>query len=307
VLRSELLNKSSPRFPKFWRAADASGVNNSKTDCPVCEISSYQDYASGYSRLADLLGRPENEAAASDVESLHNLLTRRNNATGSLGLSDCLFLAAFVRIVSPKRIIEIGTGSGFSAALLALAIRSQSSGQNGVCVDTIDVNAEYFGNENLNVGFEIQHLLPDLSDAVRVHAPRQSDFIGNLAKPDELELVFIDADHQHPRPLLDVLRVAPFVRGCGWILLHDTRLGSMGCGSEKAGCSYAACFGAEWLFEAWPFRKISGGNVGAIQLPREKRQLLPTAKKLLKLPFEVRDQRNRHLRSEVRKCFTQLR
>jgi predicted O-methyltransferase YrrM len=294
------------RLRRFRPAASKSLVNNSKIDCPVCEISSYQDYASGYHRLAVLLDHPGKEAAASDVESIHRLLVQRDNPIGSLALSDCLFLTAFVRIIGPRRIVEIGTGSGFSAALLALAIQSQRADRHAVTVDTIDTNAEYFGNENLNVGFQIQCLLPDLSNTVRVHAPRESDFITNLAKPDELEIAFVDADHQHPRPLLDVLRLAPYVRGGGWILLHDIRLGSMS-GSENAEGSYDVCFGAEWLFNSWPFRKIAGGNIGAIQLPPERKQILPTARKLLRLPFEVRNQRPRHLRSEVRKCFAQLR
>lgn len=65
---------------------------------------------------------------------------------------------------------------------------------------------------------------------------RDSSHVCLLAQREERELVFIDAHHCHPNPLLDLLLVAPFMRGGGWII----RLGSIGTDSP---------FGAEWLFQ----------------------------------------------------------
>ena len=45
--------------------------------------------------------------------------------------------------------------------------------------------------------------------------------------------------------------------------------------------------GAELLFESWPFRKISGGNIGAVQLPQEKSALIPFALRLMSVPYEI--------------------
>ena len=39
-------------------------------------------------------------------------------------------------------------------------------------------------------------------------------------------MAFIDANHQHPCPLLDLLRIVR-ARSAGWILLHDIRLGTL--------------------------------------------------------------------------------
>jgi hypothetical protein len=45
--------------------------------------------------------------------------------------------------------------------------------------------------------------------------------------------------------------------------------------------------GAQWLFEAWPFEKISGGNIGALRLPSNLRDLVPFALAMLRIPSEL--------------------
>jgi predicted O-methyltransferase YrrM len=246
--------------------------------------------------------------ARRELELLRLLIDRRTNPVGSLGIADCLFMTAFVSIIRPRRMIEIGTGSGFSSAVLACAIDPQGANSCKPCVDTLDVHATYFGDRELPVGFEIPRLIGEFPGSVRVHAPCQSDYIRNLASPNELEMVFIDANHQHPCPLLDLLRIVPFVRSAGWILLHDIRLGTLVEESRKKGVpvAYEAVFGAEWLFEEWPWTKIDGGNIGAIQLPMERKAIWGPMRRLMKRPFEVCEQSYRPLRDEVGKAARML-
>jgi hypothetical protein len=88
----------------------------------ACEIHSYQEYELGYRKLATTLGRASSKPAPRELELLRLLIDRRTKPVGSLGLADCLFMTAFVSIIRPRRMIEIGTGSGFSSAVLACAI-----------------------------------------------------------------------------------------------------------------------------------------------------------------------------------------
>ena len=275
-----------------------------KQSCPIpiaCKIQSYQEYELGYHELATTLGRASSRPAPRELELLRSLIDRRTNPVGSLGLMDCLFLTAFVSIIRPRRIIEIGTGSGFSSAVLACAIDPQGADAYEPCVDTLDAHATYFGDRELPVGFEVPRLISEFPRAVRVHAPRESDYIRNLAFPNELDVAFIDANHQHPCPLLDLLRLVPYVRSGGWILLHDIRLGTLVEESRKNGVpvAYEAAFGAEWLFGEWPWTKIDGGNIGAIQLPTERKAIWGPMRRLMKRPFEVCEESYRRLRDEV--------
>ena len=267
----------------------------------ACKIQSYQEYELGYRKLATTLGRASSKPAPGELELLRLLIDRRTNPVGSLGIPDCLFMTAFVSIIRPRRMIEIGTGSGFSSALLACAIDPRRTDSCTPCVDTLDAHATYFGDRELPVGFEVPRLISEFPRAVRIHAPRESDYIQNLAFPNELDMAFIDANHQHPCPLLDLLRLVPYVRSGGWILLHDIRLGTLVEESRKNGVpvAYEPVFGAEWLFDEWPWTKIDGGNIGAIQLPMERKAIWGPVRRLMKRPFEVCEQSYRRLRDEV--------
>jgi Methyltransferase domain len=266
-----------------------------------CEIRSYQEYETGYRDLAVALDRAETTPRPGELERIRELVARRSNPAGSLGLADCLFLAAFASIIRPRRIVEIGTGSGFSSALLASVMHLQRPHLRAPCLDTFDIHTTYFGDAKLPVGFEIPKLISEFAELVRVHAPGESTLIGKLVEKDELELAFIDGNHQHPCVLLDLLRIAPYVRSDSWILLHDIRLGTMVEESRNAGAPlpFEAVFGAEWLFNDWPWSKIDGGNIGAIQLPEQKKALRGFAKKLMKRPLEVCEQSYHRMHCEV--------
>jgi methyltransferase family protein len=204
-------------------------------------------------------------------------------------MGDLLFLHAFVNVLAPDRVVEIGTLSGFSAAVIADAVAHQRPESESVVVDTIDLSQHCLTDETKPVGFEIPLLVPRLSSRIRVHAGKDARYIEQIARAGELQLVFIDADHQHPRPTLDLIRVSRFVRPGGWVVVHDIELGSLGERMRAAGAAldYGSSSGAQWLFEAWPFGKISGGNIGALRLPSNLRDLVPFALAMLRIPSEL--------------------
>ena len=267
----------------------------------VCEFHSLDDYPSKHARLAHLLGHPERGPAPGELDFLRSIQNRGIHYTGAIGSSDYLFLTAVASILAPVRAVEIGTSTGFSSALIAAALHWRHPHVRGPLVDTIDLHSRYVVDRTKPIGFEIPDLLPELSDAVRVHTSRESEYLRELARRDDLAFVFIDADHQHPCPLLDLLRVAPYVRKAGWVLLHDIELGTMGVNAKEKGepLAYGAPFGAEWLFDRWPFPKISGGNIGAVQLPLNKSEIAPLALKLMLLPFEIGPKSHRSMRQAL--------
>lgn len=257
----------------------------------ICEINSVADFDSSYTQLAAMLGYAGKTPPSGELEFLRGLENLQTEYQGRIGMSDSLFLTAFVSILAPLRVVEIGTLAGFSAAIIAAALRRQHEGEETSWVDTIDVNAKCPIDETRPTGFEITESFSELASMIRLHVPHDSSIVSELAKRDELELVFIDADHRHPRPLLDLLRLAPYMKSGGWILLHDIRLGTIGREASKTGQKFCwgTAYGAEWLFDYWPFRKISGGNIGAIQFPHEKSALIPFALRLMSIPSELED------------------
>ena len=255
----------------------------------VCEINSLAHFNAGYARLASILGHAGGDSSPRELEFLNSIAKRRTSYPGNIGPSDYFFLTAFVSILAPQRVIEIGTLTGFSAAIIAAALARRHGSDGASWVDTIDINVECAIDRTRPSGFEIPEGFPELVPLIRLHVPRNATFASQIAKRDELQVIFIDADHRHPMPLLDLLRVAPWVRSGGWILLHDIQWGTMGRRAAEGGQTphWRASYGAEWLFDHWPFRKISGGNIGAVQLPREKNALIPFALRMMSIEFET--------------------
>jgi cephalosporin hydroxylase len=255
----------------------------------VCEIATPDRYEDGLRELAGYLSRPAPVRAAKGG-SLEHLLAHQRNCSGAIGMGDVLFLHAFVNVLAPDRVVEIGTLSGFSAAVIADAVvQHQRPESESVIVDTIDLSQRCFTDQTKPVGFEIPRLVPGLSSRIRVHAGKDARHVEQIAHAEELQLVFIDADHQHPRPALDLIRVSRFVRPGGWVVVHDIDLGSLGERMRAAGTplDHGSPSGAQWLFEAWPFEKISGGNIGALRLPTDLRDLVPFALAMLRIPPEL--------------------
>jgi predicted O-methyltransferase YrrM len=271
---------ASRLFPDLFR-------KSVRSEAETCEFDTLDNYEARYRFLAQLLGRSEKTLPPDELAFLRSIEGYAGRA-GTIHVGDCLFLTAFVSILAPYRAIEIGTLGGFSAAVIAAAIRRQHPEEKGVLVDTIDRNTHSLLERDKPVGFLLGDMFPAFAEAVRIHAPAESGIVSEFAGRDEIEFAFVDADHQHPRPLLDLARLGPFLGAGAWVLFHDIRLGTHT--AEKGdleSLAFGAPFGAEWLFQDWPFRKISGGNIGAVQIPADKSAMVAPALRLMKRPFEV--------------------
>jgi cephalosporin hydroxylase len=261
----------------------------------VGEFKSFEQFEIKYRQLAEELGHSGKIPAPGEMDFLHAMVDLDDvRYPGGIGSRDYFFLTALVSILAPRRVIEIGTLTGFSTAIIAAAIYRQHGaglppGREEITVDTIDSHTHCSIDTTRPIGFEIPELIPSLTSTVRVHTGRESDFVREIAALGEFGLAFIDADHRHPWPLLDVLRLAPYLETGGWILLHDIQLGTYGQAERDAGKQLegGTPFGAEWLFERWPFRKIRSFHIGAIELPPRKDALVPFALELMEEPFEL--------------------
>ena len=275
----------------------------------VGEFRNWEQFEIKYRQLAEELGQAGKTPAPGEVDFLHKMVDLDDvRYPGGIGSRDYFFLTCLVSILAPRRVIEIGTLTGFSTAIIAAAIYHQHGILDEVTVETIDSHTHCSIDKTRPIGFEIPDLIPDLVSTVRVHTGRESDVVGEIATPGEFGLAFIDADHRHPWPLLDVLRLAPYVESRGWIILHDIQLGTYGEAERAAGRKHEAGtpYGAEWLFERWPFRKIRSFHIGAIELPASRAALVPFALELMDQPFEITGKASKRIRLLLYKTFADL-
>jgi predicted O-methyltransferase YrrM len=275
----------------------------------VGEFRNWEQFEIKYRQLAEELGHSGKVPAPGEVDFLHKMVDLDDvRYPGGIGSRDYFFLTCMISILAPRRVIEIGTLTGFSTAIIGAAIDRQHGERNTITVETIDNDIHCSIDKSRPIGFEIADLIPDLVSSVRVHTGRESDLIREIAAPGELGLAFIDADHRHPWPLLDVLRLAPYIESGGWILLHDIQLGTYGKAERDAGKQLegGTPYGAEWLFERWPFGKIRSFHIGAIELPPRKDALIPFALNLMEQPFEVTGKAAQRIRRALYQSFAEL-
>ncbi len=284
----------------------------------IGEFKSFEQFEIKYRQLAEELGVPGKIPAPGEVDFLHAMVDLDEvRYPGGIGSRDYFFLTALVGILAPRRVIEIGTLTGFSTAIIAAAIHRQHgsffgaglpSGRTGIAVDTIDSHTHCSIDTTRPIGFEIPELIPDLVSTVRVHTGHDSNFVREIATRGEFGLGFIDADHRHPWPLLDVLRLAPYLQSGAWIVLHDIQLGTYGKAELDAGKGIegGTPYGAEWLFDRWPFRKIRSFHIGAIELPARHDSLVPFALDLMEEPFELTSKAAKRIRRALYQSFGDL-
>lgn len=300
------------RFDVLWKlhSALARPLPSAIGECvDIGEFCSFEEFETKYATLATFLGAAGKIPPAGELDFLHAMVDLDDvRYPGGIGSRDGFFLTALISILVPRRVVEIGTLTGFSAAIMAAAVHRQHGNNGGIAVETIDLHAHCIIDETRPTGFEIPELIPDLASTVRVHTRRESDFVRQLGAGGEFGLAFIDADHRHPWPLLDVLRLAPYVQAGGWILLHDIQLGTYGEALREAGqpLEGETPYGAEWLFDRWPFRKIRSAHIGAVELPSRKAALVSFALSLMEEPFEITGKAAKRARRGLYQSFAEL-
>ena len=209
-----------------------------------------------------------------------------------LAKPEIFFAGAVTSILAPAVAFEIGTASGFSAAILAktLALRESERGMvgSGPLVHTIDKRVDFVFDPTQPVGFAVDLVAPELRLRIAIHPRQDSSFCASLTKRGELKFAFVDGNHRHPWPLTDVLRIQDLMKD-GWILMHDVDLPAVIETARNAGQGYdlTPVYGAKHVFDFWPGDKIRSGNIGAVKIPRDRRSLGGLVAKLRELPTEV--------------------
>lgn len=201
-----------------------------------------------------------------DTMCAHHIVPE--NSTGHIDPHDAAFLWDLIEATRPGTVIELGTAAGVSAAILAAALEELVEITNTRPLGTptvisYDLHPWCFFDRTKPVGFAIADTVPHLADRISVRPGCTA--ADAAAQQRGIRLVFIDADHRHPAPALDVLALLPALAPGAWIALHDIRLPEL---AER----YRRRTGAlpEWsdqsgpqrLYAEWPYEKIEPQNPG---------------------------------------------
>jgi O-antigen biosynthesis protein len=194
-------------------------------------------------------------------------------AQGAIEPYDALFLYELIGCAHPSRVLEIGTASGVSSAVILRALADAGGEGPGPRLLTFDISPHCYFDPSRPVGSAVQEMVPSLMGDMKVFAGKTAFDAAQMLAHEPVPFAFIDGDHRHPFPTLDLLSVLPAVKPGGWIVLHDIDLPKFARLHEERTGTKVDWYqhGARHLFELWPFEKIEGKggayNIGALRLP----------------------------------------
>jgi predicted O-methyltransferase YrrM len=145
---------------------------------------------------------PENEVLR---ELRHKTLGEREDKNMLSGFYQGRLLAMFSKMISPRRILEIGTYMGYSALCLAEGLTEDGK------VITLDIN------EETNAIAKDFWARTDLNHQIEAHLGQADEVIPNLN--ETFDLVFIDADKSNYSNYFDL--VFPKLRTGGLIIADN--------------------------------------------------------------------------------------
>ena len=137
---------------------------------------------------------------------------------GSVCKDDLEFILDLIATYSPKDFLEIGTASGLSGGFISTFM----SHFNGKSFTTIDHDNTFFGDSSKPNGFLLNQIFNGSTPSVDFQPFKKSSDIPELNK--HFSMCFIDANHHHPWPTLDLMMAAPFLKDDKIVILDDLDL-----------------------------------------------------------------------------------
>jgi predicted O-methyltransferase YrrM len=196
-------------------------------------------------------------------------------AKGSISRSDARFLYERALQANDEVLVEVGTASGVSTAVLCSAADERGT---SYAVATYDISPTFYGDRRRKTGAAAHEMLSAEQVAqVRFRNPATALDVGNDFPEDSLGFVFIDAAHKHPWPSLDLLAVLPSLRMGAEVVFHDINLPIVNPDWQA--------WGVKYLYDELDAEKQADSetdppNIGSIVIPSDKeafrRQVLET-------------------------------
>lgn len=210
---------------------------------------------------------------------------RPQGGRGMVSEDDARFLHDLIVEQRPDVAIELGVAAGCSsvAILDAMATYLDTARGERVWLHAYDIAEYCFFDASRPTGSAVAELTP-------WHLPRYAFTIGdvllaaNQLKGLTVPFAFIDANHLHPWPAVDLLGLVPLLAPGAWVGLHDIRLPFLSWRRDPRG------HGPRHLFDRWPGEKRQGGsdnNIGAIRMPDDLDAVRAIVQPVLDQPWET--------------------
>jgi predicted O-methyltransferase YrrM len=147
---------------------------------------------------------------------------------GTVSLQDARYLFARTMAHRSGAIVEVGTASGVSTAVMCAALEMANAA--GLTAEmprlfTYDISPNFYADPARATGDAARAMLPpDLVEHITFRSPVTAADLIQDHPHDTIGLLFLDANHQHPWPTLDLLAALDHLRPGAEVVLHDVNL-----------------------------------------------------------------------------------
>ncbi len=214
-------------------------------------------------------------------------------ARGSISREDARFLDGIIQEVRPDQVYEVGVASGASSAVI-LSSMAIYGGLSQVWLHSYDVADFCYFDRARALGDAACAMVPDLLNHWKLNANTTALDIPHVHAPGTKSLYFLDANHSHPWPALDLIALLPGLQTGDHVVLHDI-------GPVRQASGHFADHGTQWFFEDWQGERLAPDvrlpNIGAIIIPEDKRLILASLVKTLSRPWALEFMATDHIRA----------
>jgi glycosyltransferase involved in cell wall biosynthesis/predicted O-methyltransferase YrrM len=218
---------------------------------------------------------------AADPEALQAMFQPPKWALGHVSGSDATFLHEMIGALKPQTMVELGVASGVSSAVILHALDRLPQAERRALY-SCDTRPTCYFDPAYATGQACRDMYPTPRASWYTEFEGDARVLSEMLPAGGADLTFIDANHSHPYPLLDLLQVTTFAKPGSWVILHDVDL--------PIQHPQFQTYGPRWLYHKWPFNKIKAfdrwASIAAVQLPEDPAQLVPMALALLDKPWE---------------------
>lgn len=253
------------------RLADFAHANN-----PCRALAQGSSYEISRPPLRHRLTKPE---AVERIDALWKTLPAW--ATGVISYEDAGFLDGLIRDQRPDQVYEVGVASGASSSLILSSMAAYAD-PSRIWLHSYDIATACYFDPSHAVGDATRSMVPALLKHWKLNVRSTALDVPREKPAGTKSLYFIDANHSHPWPTLDLIAILPGLQAGDVVVLHDVNLPAISGGKFLDD-------GAQSLFDDWLGERsrpeVALPNIGAIVIPENKNIILTSLVKTLSRPW----------------------
>jgi predicted O-methyltransferase YrrM len=204
------------------------------------------------------------QAAQADCNAIYD--SRPNWVAGTISLSDARYLWQRLQVRPEGAVVEVGTAAGVSTAIIRAAL------DPSVGLTTYDIATRFYAAPERRTGEAVETMIPaGLAERITFRNPATAENLGEHHDENSIGFLFLDANHEHPWPVLDLLAALDQLRPGAELVLHDVNL--------PLRAADFPTWGAKHLFDGLEIEKQLNPhddeipNIGSCFVPQDKELL----------------------------------